>query len=131
MQRVITRSSLIPPLWAWLLQVWRRIEGQPALASGLLIAAWCLSRGVLFIGLLISHSYCDPQFYDYAGKFAYGQWPYTSAFPVEYPPLAMVLILRRYPCCRLPRWHHVQTLPLARSLPICPHRIPYATARMV
>lgn len=93
MQRVMTRSPLIPPLWAWLLQIRRRIEGQPALASRVLIAAWCLTRGLLFVGLVISHSYCDPQFYNYAGKFASGQWPYTPAVPVEYPPLAMVLIL--------------------------------------
>src|SRR5215469_10062265 len=93
MQRVITRSPLIPPTRAWLVQIRRRVEGQPALASRVLIAAWFLTRGLLFIGLLISHSYCDPQFYNYAGKLASGQWPYTSAVPVEYPPLAMVLIL--------------------------------------
>jgi hypothetical protein len=80
-------------VWAWLLQIRQRIEEQPALASRLLIAAWCLTRALLFVGLLISHSYCDPQFYNYAGKFASGQWPYSPAVPVEYPPLAMVLIL--------------------------------------
>src|SRR5215469_2728707 len=93
MQRVMTRSPLIPPLWAWILQIRQRIEGQPALASRVLIAAWCLTRGLLFIGLLISRSYCDPQFYNYAGKLASGQWPYTPAVPVEYPPFAMALIL--------------------------------------
>ncbi|PWT78428.1 MAG: hypothetical protein C5B60_01140, partial [Chloroflexi bacterium] len=93
MQRVMTRSPLIPPLWAWILQIRQRIEGQPVLASRVLIAAWCLTRGLLFIGLLISRSYCDPQFYNYAGKLASGQWPYTPAVPVEYPPFAMVLIL--------------------------------------
>jgi hypothetical protein len=93
MQRVMARPPLMPPLWTWLLRIRQRVEGQPALTSRMLIVAWCLTRGLLFVGLLISHGYCDPQFYNYAGKFASGQWPYTPAVPVEYPPLAMVLIL--------------------------------------
>ncbi|MGO8948577.1 MAG: hypothetical protein ACLQUY_13140 [Ktedonobacterales bacterium] len=93
MQRVMTWSPDNPSLRGRLLHAWHRIEVQPTLTSRLLLVAWALSRGALLIGLLISHSYCDPAFYNYAGKFANGEWPYTSAVPVEYPPVAMVLIL--------------------------------------
>ena len=72
---------------------WQRIEMHPATASRLLFASWGVTRAVLFAGMLIAGSYCDPQFYNYAGKLAAGHLPYTAAVPVEYPPLAMVLIL--------------------------------------
>ncbi len=93
MQRVVTRSPDTFGLWERLVRVWQRIEEQPVLASRLLLLAWCLTRGALFIGMLIGRSYCDPAFYNYAGKLANGEWPYTSVVPVEYPPLAIVLIL--------------------------------------
>jgi hypothetical protein len=96
MQSVVLRSLRTlhtAPLVRQLRLTWLRIESHPALASRLLIMSWGITRAVLFAGLLIAHSYCDPQFYNYAGKLAAGQWPYTAAVPVEYPPLAMVLIL--------------------------------------
>src|SRR5215469_18622307 len=95
MQSVVSRSLHtlhIGPLVRQLRSTWQRIESRPALASRMLIISWVVTRAVLFAGLLIGHSYCDPQFYNYAGKLAAGQWPY-AAVPVEYPPLAMVLIL--------------------------------------
>src|SRR5215469_7593728 len=95
MQSVVSRSlrtlHTTPPV-RQLRLTWQRIESRPALASRMLIISWGITRAVLFAGLLIGHSYCDPQFYNYAGKLAAGQWPY-AAVPVEYPPLAMVLIL--------------------------------------
>ena len=68
------------------------IESRPALAARVLLGAWLVTRAALFVGMLVGHSYADPAFYNYAGKLAAGQWPYRDV-PVEYPPLAMVLIL--------------------------------------
>ena len=96
MQSVVSRSLHtlhIEPLVQQLRLTWQRIESRPTTASRLLIISWGITRAILFAGLLIGHYYCDPQFYNYAGKLAAGQWPYTPAVPVEYPPLAMVLIL--------------------------------------
>jgi hypothetical protein len=96
MQSVVSRSLHtlhIDPLVRQLRLIWQRIESQPALASRVLIISWGITRAILFAGVLIGHSYCDPQFYNYAGKLAAGEWPYSAAVPVEYPPLAMVLIL--------------------------------------
>ena len=93
MQRTLTLSPSILPVWRRIIHIWHRLESQPVLASRLLILAWALTRGALLIGMLIGHSYCDPAFYNYAGKFANGEWPYTAAVPVEYPPVAMLLIL--------------------------------------
>src|SRR5215475_7645054 len=93
MQRALSRSLRLASLLEQLRLRWQRIEMQPAVATRLLLASWSLTRAVLFAGMLISSSYCDPQFYNYAGKLAAGHWPYTAAVPVEYPPLAMVLVL--------------------------------------
>ncbi len=96
MQRVETR----PPRMAWAFAQWQRcqslwqhIEGQPTLATRTLVLGWIVTRALLFAGLLIGHSYCDPEFYKYAGELAVGRWPYTPAVPVEYPPVAIALIL--------------------------------------
>ena len=96
MQSVVLRSLHtlhVEPLVRRLRLTWKRIESRQSTASRALIISWGITRAVLFAGLLIGHSYCDPQFYNYVGKLAAGQWPYTAAVPVEYPPLAMVLIL--------------------------------------
>lgn len=61
-------------------------------ATWTLALAWAATRLILFIGLLAGHSYCDPEFYKYAGLLAAGQWPYRNV-AVEYPPLAMLLLL--------------------------------------
>ncbi|HEX6820133.1 MAG TPA: glycosyltransferase family 39 protein [Ktedonobacterales bacterium] len=44
------------------------------------------------LGVVLGHAYCDPQFYNYAGQLAAGHLPYRD-YLVEYPPLALVLIL--------------------------------------
>lgn len=66
----------------------------PWLASPLALVwgAWAATRLVLFVGMLVGHGYTDPVFYHYGGLFATGHWPYRD-FKVEYPPLAMALIL--------------------------------------
>jgi hypothetical protein len=92
MQHGSSRSLRMTSLLDQLRLGWQRIEMQPATASRLLFASWGVTRALLFAGMVIGASYCDPQFYNYAGKLAAGQWPYT-AVPVEYPPLAMLLIL--------------------------------------
>ncbi len=61
-------------------------------ASRTIWGAWAVTRLLLFAGLVIGKSYCDPEFYYYAGKLSLGQLPYAHV-PVEYPPLAMLLIL--------------------------------------
>lgn len=61
-------------------------------AGWTLALTWAATRLVLFIGMLAGHSYCDPEFYKYAGLLAAGQWPYRNV-AVEYPPLAMLLLL--------------------------------------
>ncbi|HEV2238391.1 MAG TPA: hypothetical protein VGR57_17155 [Ktedonobacterales bacterium] len=59
-----------------------------------LLVAWGATRLALFVAMLLAspNGFCDPQFYDYAGRLAAGQWPYLNV-PVEYPPGAMLLIL--------------------------------------
>jgi hypothetical protein len=71
---------------------WGSIEASPRAARLALAAAWGVTRLALFLGLVIGHHYCDPQFYDYAVRLAVGQWPYRD-YPVEYPPIAILLIL--------------------------------------
>ena len=71
---------------------WGRVEASPVATRRALAVAWGLTRLALFAGLVIGHNYCDPQFYDYAGRLAAGQWPYRD-YPVEYPPIAILLIL--------------------------------------
>jgi hypothetical protein len=71
---------------------WGNIDASPRAARLALAAAWGVTRLALFLGLVIGHNYCDPQFYDYAGRLAAGQWPYRD-YPVEYPPIAILLIL--------------------------------------
>ncbi|HEV8191227.1 MAG TPA: hypothetical protein VGP82_07055, partial [Ktedonobacterales bacterium] len=69
-----------------------RLDANPYEANWMLVTVWVLTRGALLIGLVIGQHYADPQFYNYAGKLAVGQLPYRD-FAVEYPPLAMVLLL--------------------------------------
>src|SRR5579859_2634879 len=68
------------------------LEANPDRARRALIAAWAITRAILFAGMLIARAYCDPEFYQYAGQLAAGHLPYRD-FPVEYPPLAMLLLL--------------------------------------
>jgi hypothetical protein len=51
-----------------------------------------VTRLVMLLGMVLSRHFCDPYFYHYAGQFAAGDWPYRNV-PVEYPPLAMLLLL--------------------------------------
>lgn len=60
----------------------------PALVWGV----WGMTRAIMLLNLIIGHHYCDPQFFQYAGDLAQGRLPYISV-PVEYPPIAMVLLL--------------------------------------
>ena len=93
LQRARTLSARrIDSTWHGLMDRLTALEQRPALAMRLVAGAWLVTRAVLFAGMLIAHSYCDPAFYKYAGLFAAGHWPYRDV-PVEYPPLAMALIL--------------------------------------
>ena len=78
--------------------------------GSVLLVCWSLTRLVLVIGMVLGHQYCDPQFYRYAGDFAVGRWPYHDV-AVEYPPLAMVLLL-------------VPALPLLPFAAIAPRPLP-------
>ncbi len=53
---------------------------------------WLIIQIIMGANLLLGHHYSDPEFYQYAGYFAQGKLPYIN-FPVEYPPLALILIL--------------------------------------
>jgi hypothetical protein len=68
------------------------IEARPFAVRRVLVGGWLVTRAVLLLGMILGHSYCDPQFYNYAGQLAAGRWPYRD-FAVEYPPLAMALLL--------------------------------------
>lgn len=70
----------------------RAIESRPQAANRVVLGAWLVTRLILLAGILLGHNYCDPEFYHYAGMFASGHWPYHD-FPVEYPPVTMVLLL--------------------------------------
>jgi hypothetical protein len=77
--------------WTQLLALTAQLEGSPR--SGLALwGCWGLTRVALLLVVVFGHAYCDPQFYHYAGQLAAGHWPYRDV-PVEYPPLALVLIL--------------------------------------
>src|SRR5574340_251118 len=64
----------------------------PRAVRAVTIGAWLLTRAILLAGVILGHRYCDPQFYKYAGEFAAGHLP-SRDVPVEYPPLAIVLLL--------------------------------------
>ncbi|MGH2514189.1 MAG: hypothetical protein ACRDHP_00890, partial [Ktedonobacterales bacterium] len=68
------------------------LDGDARVARWTLAGTWGVTRLVLFAGMLISSSYCDPGFYKYAGFLAAGQWPYRNV-PAEYPPLAILMLL--------------------------------------
>jgi hypothetical protein len=68
------------------------LESRPGLASGITLGIWIATRLALLVGVIFGSHYADPQFYDYAGKFAAGLWPYRDV-PVEYPPVAIALLL--------------------------------------
>lgn len=82
----------------------------PILADRTLLTVWMATRLILLLGMIIGAHYCDPQFYNYAGQFAAGKLPYRD-FSVEYPPVAMVLIL-------------LPALPLLPFTAIAPHPDP-------
>src|SRR5690348_3387232 len=64
----------------------------PTRADRILLFTWLATRLILLLGMIIGAHFCDPQFYKYAGEFAAGKLPYRD-FQVEYPPVAMALLL--------------------------------------
>ena len=70
---------------------WRRIVAWATTASGIW-TIWIITRAIMMMNLIVGQHYADPQFYQYAGDLAQGKLPYIS-IPVEYPPLALLLIL--------------------------------------
>ncbi|MBF6590390.1 MAG: DUF2029 domain-containing protein, partial [Ktedonobacterales bacterium] len=79
-------------LWRRALVTLGRWDAQPQAANMLLLGSWGLTRLALVLGMVLGRHFADPWFYHYAGQFTVGQWPYRD-IPVEYPPLAMVLLL--------------------------------------
>ncbi|HLZ24829.1 MAG TPA: glycosyltransferase family 87 protein [Ktedonobacterales bacterium] len=79
-------------VWGWFGRLLMALDGDARAARWTLAGAWGATRLALFVGMLLSHSYCDPGFYKYAGYLAAGQWPYRNV-PAEYPPLAILLLL--------------------------------------
>ncbi len=68
------------------------LDARPGLASGITLGIWTATRLAMLVGVIFGAHYADPQFYDYAGKLAAGLWPYRDV-PVEYPPVAIALLL--------------------------------------
>ncbi|HUY75904.1 MAG TPA: hypothetical protein VMV29_03990, partial [Ktedonobacterales bacterium] len=79
-------------VWRQRLATLRALDGSPRASNRVLFAVWAITRVLLMLSVIIGHAYTDPQFYHYAGQLAVGQFPYRD-IPVEYPPLAMALIL--------------------------------------
>lgn len=84
------RTLLRARLAGW----WARAEASPGAARNTLLVAWGATRLLLVAGMLLGspNAFGDPWFYHYAGQLAAGQWPYRD-FAVEYPPLAVLLIV--------------------------------------
>ncbi len=78
--------------WRWLSARFDVSATSPVLADRVLLVVWLVTRLLLLLGMIIGAHYSDPQFYKYAGEFAVGKLPYRD-FPVEYPPVAMALLL--------------------------------------
>lgn len=88
-------QSPTPPrqaVWRQRLAALRTFDGGPRASNRILFAVWLVTRTLLMLSVVIGHAYTDPQFYHYAGQLAVGQFPYRD-IPVEYPPLAMALIV--------------------------------------
>ncbi len=80
------------------------VQSRPEVADRVLLVAWTLTRFILLLGVILGKQYTDPAFYNYAGQFAMGKLPYRD-LPVEYPPLAFVLILLpALPLLAMPRF---------------------------
>jgi hypothetical protein len=92
MQSGIATPQQVTAGWRRAPELLRQLDAQPALAERLVWAAWGITRLLLLLGVVLGHSYCDPEFYRYAGLLATGHWPYRDV-AVEYPPLAMALLL--------------------------------------
>lgn len=85
-------------------------------------ALWGMTRALLLANLIVGQHYCDPQFYQYAGDFATGKLPYRD-FPVEYPPLALVLML--LPALPLLPFSGIAPRPDANPHPLHPDLVRY------
>src|SRR5260221_12369496 len=80
------------------------LEADPLVAGRVLVWAWVLTRSLLVLALLVGRGYADPAFYSDAGQLALGRLPYRDV-SVEYPPLAMLLILLpAIPLLPFPAW---------------------------
>jgi hypothetical protein len=58
----------------------------------LLAALWLVTRLIYLLNVMLGHHYPDDAFFLYAQRFSQGLLPYRD-FPVEYPPLGMLLIV--------------------------------------
>ncbi len=97
------RLRSLAPRLAWL--------ATPAGVWGL----WAATSALMLANLVFGHHYGDPQFYQYAGDFAVGKLPFRDV-PVEYPPLAFVLIL--LPALPLLPFAGVAPRPVPEALPL-------------
>lgn len=92
MATTIALSHRVSALRAGWMRLLGAIERDPHAVRRTLIAGWMLTRGLLFVGMLVGRNFCDPWFYHYAGEFAAGRLPYRDV-SVEYPPVTMALLL--------------------------------------
>ncbi len=108
--------------WAGAWAQWRNRAATLALAPGGVWLVWGLTRLILVLNVVIGRHFCDPQFYQYAGDFASGRLPYRNV-PVEYPPLAMVILL--LPALPLLPFAGIAPRPDANPHPLHPDPVRY------
>ncbi len=58
----------------------------------LLGVLWLVTRLIYLLNVMLGHHYPDDAFFLYAQRFSHGLLPYRD-FPVEYPPLGILLIV--------------------------------------
>lgn len=92
MSRMLETRSRIRRLWDRATDWFQAAAASPVRSDRILLVAWIGTRLLLLLGMIVGAHYCDPQFYKYAGEFAAGKLPYRD-IPVEYPPVAMLLLL--------------------------------------
>jgi hypothetical protein len=92
MESSIALAPRIGTVWRRAHSLTRRLDADPQAANLVLLGSWGITRLALVLGMVLGRHFCDPYFYHYAGQFAAGRWPYHDV-QVEYPPLAMVLLL--------------------------------------
>ena len=72
---------------------WLRLRSLDERTAWILLGAfWLVTRLIYLLNVMLGHHYPDAEFFTDAQRFSHGALPYRD-FPVEYPPLGIVLIV--------------------------------------